>query len=140
MAYAGIIGKDNIQKIVNELKESKTEYYSTLVPKEKSEYFVIKAVHTKGEIITPAVHKKSQDIYIITSGKSLFTFKGELVDPYADDLEKDYETIRGKEIANGETLEIKEGDIISIPPNTPHSIDARNSEITFIIIKIDDVI
>ncbi|MCK5282139.1 MAG: hypothetical protein KAK00_01915 [Nanoarchaeota archaeon] len=63
-----------------------------------------------------------------------------MLKPYKDDLERDHETIRGKGIKDGKTFDIMEGDIICIPLNTPHSVDARDSEIMFITVKIDDVI
>ena len=140
MAFCGIIKKEEFNDSVNKLKKSNSEYYLNLVPKSQSEYYVLKSVHVKNDIIVPAIHKKSQDIYIITSGKAMFTYKGELVNPHAKKGERDAQTIRGDSIKNGESFEIKEGDIISIPPNTPHSVDAINSEIVFITVKIDDLI
>ncbi|MCK5176504.1 MAG: hypothetical protein KAQ92_02150 [Candidatus Aenigmarchaeota archaeon] len=140
MAFCGIIKKEEFDDCINKLKKSKNEYYLNLIPKNQSEYYVLKSVHVKNNTIVPAIHKKSQDIYIITSGKAMFIYKGELINPHTKKGEKDAETIRGDSIKNGESFEIKEGDIISIPPNTPHSVDAINSEIVFITIKIDDVI
>lgn len=140
MAYTGTIKKEDFNKVVEKIKNSDKDHYLSLVPSEQLEHFILKAVHLENETIVPAIHTRSQDIYIITKGKALMTYKGELVEPYKDDVEKDHETIRGKDIKNGETFEIKEGDIICIPPNVPHAVDATNSKITFITVKIDDII
>ncbi len=76
----------------------------------------------------------------ITQGHAKFTYKGTLENPYKSSTEPDKETIRGTSIKNGETFKIIKGDIISIPPNTPHSVDAKDTEISFMTIKIDNVV
>jgi len=138
--YCGIIRKKEYEEAIGKIKNSNKEYYINLISKKDSDFYVLKVVNINKEKITAAIHKKSQDIYIVTEGRAILTYKGELIKPYKDDLERDYETIRGEGIKDGESIEISKGDIISIPPNTPHSVDAKNSEITFITVKIDNVI
>ena len=139
MAFTGIVKRKEFEKAVEELRLDKKEYYKNLIPKEKLEHYNLKAVYGENEVLVPAIHTQTQDIYIVLEGKAKFTYKGKLVGQYTDDLERDLETIRGKGIEGGETFEIAEGDVVSIPPGTAHSVDATNSKITFIAIKIDNV-
>ena len=140
MAYCGRITKEDFDKSIRDLASSNSGYYHNLIPPNQLEFYVLKSVHVKDDIIVPAIHKISQDIYIITSGRAILTYKGQLVNPHEKEGERDAETVRGDSIQGGESIDVKCGDIISIPPNTPHSVDARGTEITFITVKIDDVI
>jgi len=133
MDYCGIIKREEIEEKLRELKKSE-RYWLSLIDEEKSKV-IYKIVHVEGDKIVPAIHTQDLDIYYITEGKATFTYKGELVNLAKKENELDNETYRGESIKGGETFEIKKGDLIIIPKNTPHSVDASESSITFLTIK-----
>ncbi len=64
MAFYGKISEKDISASIAKLKNTDA-YQTPIIPKDKTEHFILKSVYLKGNMITPAIHKKSQDIYII---------------------------------------------------------------------------
>jgi len=136
MAFYGVIKKSEIAK-KEESMEKEGRYWLDLIPWQENENFICKIVKVENSKIQPALHRRDHDIYHVLEGTAKFTFKGELVNPHKIENECDPETVRGNGIKGGETFEIAEGDLVSIPKNTPHTVDATNSKIVFLTIKVN---
>jgi mannose-6-phosphate isomerase-like protein (cupin superfamily) len=135
MIYPKKITKEEIQEKLTELKKTPGRYWLSLAEKQNKEDALYKIVHVENNSIEAAIHKDDFDIYYILDGNATFTYKGELEGGYSKPGEMDNETIRGTGIKNGETSEIKKGDLIIIPKNTPHAMTTKKS-ITFLTIKV----
>lgn len=80
------------------------------------------------------VHKKVNDMYIVYSGKA----KVLLSDDYEGGKEIEPYEIRGCNILNYETIDMKSGDVLFIPANTSHQLLVEEGSLTIVIIKIPE--
>jgi mannose-6-phosphate isomerase-like protein (cupin superfamily) len=83
-----------------------------------------------GEPQYAIVHPLSMEIYYIIEGRgSLVT--GGLLDP-APPAPADPDIVRSKTIKNGLTRTVAKGDVIVVPPGTPHWFNAIDGTITYL--------
>jgi mannose-6-phosphate isomerase-like protein (cupin superfamily) len=93
-------------------------------------YFSVVA-HVEG--IRPAeMHEEWADVYMIISGSGAVEVGG--------DLENAKTTapgeLRGGSIRNGKIQKVSAGDLLHIPPKTPHRVLEPDGQITYIVFKV----
>lgn len=78
------------------------------------------------------LHDASDDVYYVLDGSATLVLGGKLVEP----KETDPGEWRSPRIANGQTVEIRKGDLVIVPRGTPHQRSTENKDFTMILIKI----
>ena len=78
------------------------------------------------------LHDASDDVYYVLEGSATLVLGGKLDAP----KETDPGEWRSPRIVNGQTIEIKKGDLIVVPRGTPHQRSTENQDFTMILIKI----
>jgi glc operon protein GlcG len=78
------------------------------------------------------VHAKDADIIYVLDGTATFVTGGTVVDPKTTAQDE----VRGKEIASGETRELKKGDIVIVPAGTPHWFKKVPAAFTYYVVKV----
>lgn len=79
------------------------------------------------------LHDASDDVYYVLEGEATLTLGGKLDNPH----EISQGEWRSKSIANGQTFQIKKGDLIIVPRGTPHQrTTTKGKEFSMILIKI----
>jgi mannose-6-phosphate isomerase-like protein (cupin superfamily) len=81
---------------------------------------------------TAELHDASDDVYYVLDGSATLVLGGKLDAP----KETDPGEWRSPRILNGQTIEIKKGDLIVVPRGTPHQRSTENQDFTMILIKI----
>ena len=77
------------------------------------------------------VHAKDADIIYVQDGSATFVTGGTLV----EGKETAPDEVRGKEIQGGDTRTITQGDVIIVPPGTPHWFKEVPRPITYYVVK-----
>ena len=78
------------------------------------------------------IHDKMRDVWYILSGQARFKLGGKMINPKSSKPgEWAAEALRHPEI-----VEVSVGDVIDIPPGTPHQIDALEERIEAFLIKV----
>ncbi len=77
-------------------------------------------------------HDYTDDLYFIVAGSARFRTGGRLVNPQRLN-END---IIADSIEEGVDQQLNQGDILLIPTKTPHQLDATDSEITYLLVKV----
>ncbi len=89
--------------------------------------------HEKNKTAAAAeLHDASDDIYYVLNGSATLVLGGKLDHP----KETDPGEWRSRRITDGETIEIKKGDLVIVPRGTPHQRSTENKDFTMILIKI----
>lgn len=89
--------------------------------------------HDKSRVGADAeVHDKSDDVYYVLKGKATLVLGGTLEMP----REATPGEWKSKTIIGGQTVEIKEGDLIVVPRGTPHQRTVTGKGFSMILIKI----
>ena len=83
-----------------------------------------------GEPQYAIVHPFSTEIYYIIDGTASLVTGGVLDPPPATPADPDI--VRSKTIANGLTRKVAKGDVIVVPPGTPHWFNAIDGTITYL--------
>jgi mannose-6-phosphate isomerase-like protein (cupin superfamily) len=79
-------------------------------------------------------HEKQADVIMIRKGEGSMIVGGKVVD--GRNIAPD--EIRGEKIEGGETHELKAGDVIHIPPKTPHQVILKKGQkVDYVAIKVD---
>lgn len=78
------------------------------------------------------VHEKASDVWVVLKGNGVFILGGALKD---EKRTGDSELI-GSAVEGGERFEVGPGDVIDIPPGVPHQVDALDSRLELLIVKI----
>ena len=118
-------------------------YAKTLAPKINEQHFALERfgdygshyaliVHREGN--GPAeIHDEVTDFYVVQDGEGTLYTGGEVVEPKTTAPGE----IRGKSIKGGKTRSLRPGDVVNIPPKTPHQVTmASGKTITYLIVKI----
>ncbi len=83
----------------------------------------------------PEVHEKVTDIFVIESGEAQlllggYVAGGKTIEPGE---------IRGGNIRNGMRKNVSTGDVVHIPPNTPHQFFVpKGKQVTYFVVKISN--
>ena len=83
-----------------------------------------------GELQYAIVHPFSAETYYIVDGAGSLVTGGVLDPPAA--VPADPDVVRSKSIKNGVTHKVAKGDVIVVPPGTPHWFNAIDSTITYL--------
>src|ERR1044071_2687489 len=78
------------------------------------------------------LHDASDDVYYVLEGSAMLVLGGRLEDP----KETDPGEWRSPRIIDGQTFEIKKGDLVIVPRGTPHQRGTAGKDFTMILIKI----
>src|SRR5436309_5984792 len=78
------------------------------------------------------LHDASDDVYYVLDGSATLVLGGKLDSP----KETDPGEWRSPRIIDGQTIEIKKGDLVVVPRGTPHQRSTANKDFTMILIKI----
>ena len=81
---------------------------------------------------TVEIHGRDTDILIVAEGTATFVTGGTVVEP----KETGADEIRGTAIKGGVPHHLSKGDMIVIPPNTPHWFSEVNGTFLYYVIKI----
>ena len=83
-----------------------------------------------GEPQYAIIHPFSTEIYYVVEGTGTLVTGGALVLPLAPSADPD--VVRSKAIKDGMTREVAKGDVIVVPPGTPHWFSAIDGTITYL--------
>lgn len=79
------------------------------------------------------LHKTKTDLIVIEQGSATLVFGGTIPDARATTVGE----LRGKSISNGESRKLLPGDIVRVPPGTPHQfVLGKGEEVTYFAVKI----
>ena len=123
-----------LKKIEEELDklDGKESKQTQLVTEENKNYFINLVRFDEQSEVLSEMHELASDIYIITSGSCKLTLGGTLINK--KDLGEG--NWLGKGIEGGETHHVQKGDMISIPPNTPHMVDIDGKAVSYVVVKV----
>jgi mannose-6-phosphate isomerase-like protein (cupin superfamily) len=80
-------------------------------------------------------HEGVTDIYFITAGTGRIVVGGEIKDRrVAENLHGEY---RGQIVEGGRSYNVRPGDVLSIPPNTPHITHPDPGGLTYMLLKVN---
>lgn len=77
------------------------------------------------------MHETEADIYVVLEGEADLTLDGEIISPTITSPGQ----VRGEGMNGGQTFHIVVGDVIVIPEQITHMLDARNSTIVYLVVK-----
>jgi mannose-6-phosphate isomerase-like protein (cupin superfamily) len=83
-----------------------------------------------GEPQYAVVHPFSTEIYYVVDGSGTLVTGGALTMPLAPSTDPD--VVRSKAITDGVTRKVAKGDVIVVPPGTPHWFSAIDGTITYL--------
>ena len=84
---------------------------------------------------TAEQHEGVTDLYVILGGSGRLTVGGEIANRQVIPNRPGEYT--GRPITGGRTITLKPGDIVDVPPNTPHATVAEAGGVTYMLIKIN---
>ena len=80
-------------------------------------------------------HEGVTDLYVILGGSGTLTVGGEIANRQVIPNRPGEYT--GRPINKGRSLAVKAGDIVNVPPNTPHASVGDAGGLTYMLIKIN---
>jgi mannose-6-phosphate isomerase-like protein (cupin superfamily) len=84
---------------------------------------------------TPEQHEGVTDFYVILGGSGTLVVGGEIENRRVIPNRPGEYT--GQPIKGGRSIKVKAGDLVSIPPNTPHSSEGDAGGVTYMLMKIN---
>jgi mannose-6-phosphate isomerase-like protein (cupin superfamily) len=84
---------------------------------------------------TPEQHEGVTDLYIVLGGSGTLTLGGEIENRQV--LPNRPGEYTGQPIKGGKAYAVKTGDIIDVPPNTPHASQGDAGGLTYMLVKIN---
>jgi mannose-6-phosphate isomerase-like protein (cupin superfamily) len=84
---------------------------------------------------TAEQHEGVTDLYVILGGSGTLTVGGEIANRQVIPNRPGEYT--GRPITGGRAIALKPGDIVDVPPNTPHATVAAAGGVTYMLIKIN---
>jgi glc operon protein GlcG len=77
------------------------------------------------------VHARETDVFYVVEGSATLVVGGTVVEPQSVSADE----VRGKAIAGGETHQLKPGDVVVIPPGTPHQFTEVHGPFHYFVVK-----
>ncbi len=104
---------------------------------------VVQRAKTVRQSVGGSEHSQITEIYHVISGSGTLLTGGSLAAP--EERDPNHEAVRnltgpstqGKEILNGTSRTIKAGDVVVIPPNTPHTFTEITEELAYLVVRMD---
>lgn len=84
------------------------------------------------ESLVAEVHDAEADIYIVISGEADLHLGGALVDPTSPEPGQH----RANSLVGAACHRLHAGDVVIIPEGTPHMLDLRAGQMTYMVVKI----
>jgi len=84
---------------------------------------------------TPEQHEGVTDLYVVLGGSGTLTVGGEIEN--RQQLANRPGEYTGQPITGGRSYALKAGDIINVPPNTPHASHGDAGGLTYMLVKIN---
>jgi mannose-6-phosphate isomerase-like protein (cupin superfamily) len=82
------------------------------------------------------LHEKVADFFVVIDGSATLISGGHVVNPATTAPGE----VRGDPVQGGKETKLKKGDVIHIPPNTPHQlILAKGDTFQYFVIKVQEV-
>ncbi len=78
------------------------------------------------------VHAKDADVIYVLDGTATFVTGGTVVEPKTTAPDE----VRGRQIAGGETRQLKKGDVVIVPAGTPHWFEKVPDPLTYYVVKV----
>lgn len=133
------LGKNNMdfiiegEKITDLITSAKSgEKTATLLSGSREERYSVHSVIVDNFLPLAELHEQARDVWYILSGQGSFILGGKLNDPQSKKPNEWF----SESIVDGEVNKVKAGDIIDIPPNVAHQIDARGGRLEMLIVKV----
>jgi mannose-6-phosphate isomerase-like protein (cupin superfamily) len=88
-------------------------------------------------------HSKITEVYHVIEGAGTLVTGGTIVDPKPAPPESQVVTVLngpstgGSSIQGGQSRRIKAGDVVIIPPSTPHWFSAIDDHIVYLVVRVD---
>ena len=77
------------------------------------------------------VHARETDVFYVVEGNATLVVGGTVVEPQSVSADE----VRGKAIDGGETHQLKPGDVVVIPPGTPHQFTKVHGPFHYFVVK-----
>lgn len=77
------------------------------------------------------VHARETDVFYVVEGSATLVVGGTVVEPQSVSADE----VRGKAIAGGATHQLKPGDVVVIPPGTPHQFTKVHGPFHYFVVK-----
>jgi mannose-6-phosphate isomerase-like protein (cupin superfamily) len=82
------------------------------------------------------LHEKVADFFVVIDGSATLISGGHVVNPATTTPGE----VRGDSIQGGKETKLKKGDVVHIPPNTPHQLMlAKGDTFRYFVIKVQEV-
>ena len=79
------------------------------------------------------LHETDADIFVVQSGEATLVTGGTIIDPKTTQPHE----VRGSGITGGQEMRVAAGDVVTIPPKTPHLMKLEpGKEIVYMAVKI----
>ena len=104
---------------------------------------ILHRARTNGKPSGALIHEKITEVYQIISGDGTFVTGGRLVDPKGSAPDSEIvrvlagPSISGSSIEGGVSRRVGPGDIIVVPPNTPHGFSEITAEVVYSVVRVD---
>jgi mannose-6-phosphate isomerase-like protein (cupin superfamily) len=136
--------KDAVTKSVATTLNAGTDEVLAMLPLKAGPNYGVSVLHyavtEPGKNPTEATeHRNVSELYYVLQGNATLITGGDLGEPYRDTATgraagpSSFGTMTG----NAVSRKIGPGDVIIIPPNTPHLVNDVTSELVFLVMRID---
>jgi len=105
---------------------------------------ILHRAKTNGKPSGALIHEKITEVYQILSGDGTFVTGGSLVNPKESAADSEIvrvlagPSISGSSIEGGVSRKVGAGDIIVVPPNTPHGFsEITTDQIVYSVVRVD---
>jgi len=105
---------------------------------------ILHRARTNGKPSGALIHEKITEVYQIISGEGTFVTGGKLVNPKESAPDSEIvkilagPSISGSSIEGGVSRKVGPGDIIVVPPNTPHGFsEIPTDQVVYTVVRVD---
>lgn len=138
------IPSEDIQATVKRTAEARVSDQAIRVVDVDGRYNVgIGVVHRSAGAQGAIAHSRITEIYHVMEGTATLVTGGTLVDPKPVGPESQVVKVlngpstSGPSIEGGESRRIKAGDVVILPPGTPHWFSAIDGQIVYLVVRVD---